>query len=473
MARGIEFLPQPRPKVDNRAREGIEGATVMLPRKSIASKYIQEGVPQTIGRIDTVLAEVIPSKSDSSYTPEYFMGDVWEHNHLQRVFDTALGRSYEQKDMLQRSYNIVTDRWHIEKLRRKDDSEGIVSYKKEIRKNLELNLRERLQVSENTVRYTIKDGQLYSEEFPKEPFIDVLQRGIDYRLHHGTKEAEREGLPGELGGWDKLQAKFTDPDTALGTKITVFSPPGIIKDSSYDRQILDEYELMKDGDQKYLRLTRRIVDFTQRDYALAALSLDSHYFDSYDGRPLDAWYLSHPVEGSLKEVPVKGMDTVTFQKIYDNPLIQGLIDNYIAKVSLEDSDWQDLAKNAAIAFNAVLNQTDILERGGDQKRIPVNTVYLSHDFIHHLSQQLGVVAPETRGGAGCPSNKGYDLSNKRIVSGINSVSSFAMPGVKKENQWFSCSECGWEANGPIGDKPCHKCGFTKEEYVKKYGVECA
>lgn len=38
--------------------------------------------------------------------------------------------------------------------------------------------------------------------------------------------------------------------------------------------------------------------------------------------------------------------------------------------------------------------------------------------------------------------------------------------------WFSCSECGWKADGPIGDTPCGGCGFSKEDYVKKYGVVC-
>jgi hypothetical protein len=39
-------------------------------------------------------------------------------------------------------------------------------------------------------------------------------------------------------------------------------------------------------------------------------------------------------------------------------------------------------------------------------------------------------------------------------------------------EWFSCSECGWKADGPIGESACGGCGFTKAQYEEKYGIAC-
>lgn len=48
----------------------------------------------------------------------------------------------------------------------------------------------------------------------------------------------------------------------------------------------------------------------------------------------------------------------------------------------------------------------------------------------------------------------------------------ALEKKEEKQEWFSCSECGWEASGPIGDSACGGCGFTKEQYAEKYGVIC-
>ena len=300
--------------------------------------------------------------------------DIWEHGRLQQKFDAALGRRYSSKDMLTRSYNPVTDRWRIEKLRRAGDKEGEEAYKNEIRKNIETNLRERLQVGENVIHYRIKDKEVYSEDFPGESFTDVLHRGAAYRLAHGSGETEREGMNGELGGWKKILDKFTNPDTPVGTKMTIFSPPGMVKDSVYDRQLVDEHELAENDEGRYWKVTRKIVDFDEADYYSAALSLDPHYFDEYDGRPLDAWSLSHPVEGTLQGLKIKGMSSATFDTIYQSPMLQGLREKYVTDVSAGVVNWKQLA----LDMNAILNQTDEEEDAGKSwGKNQVRPIYVS------------------------------------------------------------------------------------------------
>jgi len=369
--------------------------------------------------------------------------DIWEHGQLQNKFDAVLGRKYDSKDMLTRSYNPVTDRWRIEKLRRFGDKEGEASYRKEIDRNIETNLRERLQVGENVVTYRIIGNELYSQDFLEEPFSDVLKRGIEYRLTHGTQEAEREA--GELEGWRKVQKKLADANTPVGTKMTVFSPPGMVEDSAYDRQLVDEYELVEGRDGRSVKLTRRIVDFDTTDYAKTAHSLDFHYFDRYDERPLDAWFLSHPIEGTLADLKIKGMSSSAFDKIYQSPLLQGIIQEYLGAITAENVDWRQVA----LTINAIYNQVDAEEKAvlSDTGKTE-QQLYISQDAIRSKVQMLGMQTPAERGGAGCPTSKGYDgMSNLFSTGSFNSVSSY---GGKVGGISGSCPEikcpCGWKAS---------------------------
>ena len=347
-------------------------------------------------------SRIVSNESPSvfPYSEDHFQkrltsDDVWEHGRMQGEFDKSLGRKYSAKDMLTRSYNPVTDRWHIDILRRKGDKTGELGYRNEMIRNIKGNLRERLQVSENIVRYRIEGSELYSEDFPQEPFNKVIRRGMEYRLAHGTQEAAREGEKGEVEGWEKMRAKFTNPETPIGTKITYFSPPGRIKDTAYDRQLVDEFELRQDGDGRYLKVTRKIVDFDDASYIKAALSLDPQYFDNYDKRPLDAWFLSHPVEGSLPNIKAKGkMDAPTFERIYESNLLQGIINKYIETVSAESIDWWQVAKHV----NAIYNQIDAEEkniRNGDRGEKPL---YISQEAIEATVQRLGWQTPEEKRG---------------------------------------------------------------------------
>lgn len=376
------------------------------------------------------------------YKQALIADDIWNHGKFQNALDKALGRKYDSKDMLTRSYNPATDGFWIDKLRHNRDSEGEKAYINEMRRNIETNLRERLQVGENVVHYHIIGNELYSEDFPNEPFSEVLKRGIAYRLEHGTEEAKREAS--ELEGWMNIQEKFANPDTPIGTKMTVFSPPGMVDDTAYDRTLVDEYELVEDKDGRYMKLTRRIVDFDDADYAKAAYSLDKQYFADYDDRPLDAWYLSHPIEGTLADLKIKGMSSVSFDKIYQSPMLQGMIQAYVDAITAENINWRQVA----LTINAIYNQVDAEEKAilGNEA-VTEQQLYLSKDIIDSNIQILGMQTPEERGGAGCPTSKGYDMSNFFSFDTINSASWYggaygAMSGNCPE---IKCP-CGWKAS---------------------------
>lgn len=413
------------------------------------------------------------SYSEDSFQRRLTSDDVWEHGRLQGEFDRAIGRKYSSKDMLTRSYNPVTDRWHIEILRREGDKAGESGFRNEIRKNIRANLRERLQVDENIVRYRIEGGELYSEDFPNEPFNDVMQRGADYRFAHGTKEAEREGQKGELGGWATIRAIVTDPKTPVGTKLTYFSPPGRVTDTPYDRQLVDELELREDVNGRYLHVSRKIVDFTDQDYIKAALELDKRFFEGYDQRSLDAWFLSHPVKDHLPSIETKGrMNSATFDSIYESPMLQGIINKYITTVFAKNANWLDIA----VLVNAIYNQVDVDETSILQGNISERPLFISQDAVEAAVAQLGWQTPEEKGGAGCPTSMGYSLSNSFAPSIMNSVSGYGRLSFGGNNTGggeycpeIKCKYCSWIANeseakavqsGSLTKCPNPECGWV-------------
>jgi hypothetical protein len=376
-----------------------------------------------------------PFGAADAYIPpdEAVARDLALHSALQDQFDRAMGRRPDSKDLLERAYNPVTDRMHIELRRQKKDISGEEAYVKEMRRNLETKLKERLLVSENVTRYDILDGELYSEHFPNTPFSTVLLRGAEYRLAHGTQEAKREGLEGERGGWELIRQKFTDPQTKVGTKMTSFSPRGIVEKSAYDRNVVDVLELKKDERGRYVESTRYLVDFDQKDYKSEAKALDSKLFAGYDGRPEDAWYLSHPVEGSIPDIKNRlvGMSAEKFDRVWESKMLQSLIDYYVTCLTAQHINWRQVA----LAFNAILNQVDIEEK--IQQGLPIERpVYFVQNSVYDTVQTLGKELPPERGGGGCPSSKGYSNSSLGLAMS-GSVGQFSLLGSGGQTKSFS------------------------------------
>lgn len=372
--------------------------------------------------------------------------DLLHHARLQQQFDAVLGRRYDPEDLLHRSYNPVTDRWNIERLRARGDRNGEEKSTKEIRANLEKNLRERLKVVESVIRYRIEGGYLYSELFPNEPFSDVLARGAEIRLRYGTSEPEREGWLGEQAGWEKIHEEFTDPNAKVSKTKTTFSPPGVAEDSAYRGKYVDKYELVEDNGKKYVRLTRTGVDFDYIDYEKEAFKLNPNYFDDYDGRPLDAWYLSHPLDGEVADVRAKGMPLEEFMEIYNDPILQAFIDYYVTRIKDDVINWRQVAS----AFNAILNYADEKNKQG----LKGENIYLSESFIREKIEEMGRRTPKPVMGGGCPTNKGFE----------NSVSMFAGDDEDYEiNEIGRCIVCGKEPTlvGPC--KICFDCDPKKNK----------
>lgn len=361
-------------------------------------------------------------------------------------------RKMTESDWRYRSYNIVFDRMHVDELRKAGSEVELTNYIKELRLNLETNLKERFHVVESGGKYIIRDGDIYSEFFSDEPMGRKFLRGATVRRMEGSPEWQREGIEGEIGGWMLIHQTFTDLDVQVGTQVISFSPPGEVTNSAYSGKFIDVFTLRKDNTGKYIEYKRLAVDYGKEQYQEKALALNPDFFDGFvDSQlPLDAWYLSHPVVtatdiSELLEIG-KGMSDSRFKQIFNDTLLQLFILQYIEIIYSEKINW----RQAELAFNAIINRADELVGLLLARR---NLQYISKETIDYY----GVIPVREVTGGGCPTNKGYSIFETNSVSSVfsNSVLKF---GVENTEHWEyhfgDCVVCKREGT-EVG--PCSIC----------------
>lgn len=85
--------------------------------------------------------------------------------------------------------------------------------------------------------------------------------------------------------------------------------------------------------------------------------------------------------------------------------------------------------------------------------------------FNNFVDKFGYKPPDVQGTCG---NSGGRSSNN--IFGAGSIFTGAAKGGSNQ-EWFTCPECSFKANGPIGNK-CPGCGLTKESHAAKSGVMC-
>lgn len=401
--------------------------------------------------------------------------DLQELFQLQEQFNHALGLHDDPQELLERSYNPVTDRWHVERLRRSGDTQGLFAFQKEFRKNMETNLMERLHATESYGEYSIQNGNIFSKEFPEKPFGEIIRRGTEYRARLGSCEKEREGDLGEISGWNYIDTVMTDPNAPLGTTILLFSPPGLVENTEYTGRFVDKFILAEGQQGRHIKRLQTAVDWTYTDYKRFAQELNPVFFDDYDGRPLDAWYLSHPIktDKNIFDKSKDGISPSDFQRIFNHPSLERLIRQYEKDLYEEKIDWYNLS----LDFNAILNLGDDLKRRFlgtilDENRVQnlqrglyaynIDDISIMSDKVFYTTTQtLGTRPVQAVGGGGCPTNKGIDLKGSSSGNNfgllLNSVAKFGL-----ENSFGMCQEC--QRNTSDNHYHCPECkkGYADE-----------
>jgi len=347
--------------------------------------------------------------------------DLKRQRIVQQGFNTAIGFKPSDGDLLHRSYIPASDRFHVEKSRKALEDD----YREEMRKNIETNLMERYRVIESVDLLVSRDGALYSERFLKDPLWLIFQRGVEYRKQHGSQELDREGWNGELGGWAMIEQVMTDIDTPIGTRVVSFSPPGILTESAYKGKFVDIYEVVELFKKRTVKRTRIAVDYSEEDYKQQALLLEPYFFDNYDNRPLDAWYLSHPVICQFDVVTTitkgKGMSPELFQRVFtwseEGIPLQRFVEHYIDLIYQESLS----EKEVYLAFNAILNRADEIvakiTRKAKHSDVPLyrnQRVNNDINFFEDVSRLGRLKVVEVSGG-GCPGNKGFDVFGAGVL----------------------------------------------------------
>ena len=431
----------------------------------------------------------------------------------QAQLDAALGKSYDREDNLYRSFSVAK---HVVNLEMAEDEMQRDRVIQGLLRDVKTNLIERVKADTVPLRYSIINGQLYPElsdhdsigvqakRFPEESIRVMIETGIAERLKHGTLERKREQA--ELDGWNKLEAIMVDPQTPIETTYTIFSPQSSItaegKKGAYDKNFINRFTLKERDGKRYVELIQRDVDLDKEGFRNAAASLDAHFWDEYDQwekyhqgekPPFDAYLLARPIKGALPEVLTEGkrMMLPFFEEaIYHDPLLQGMIDYYIKGVveaaGQDSPDWKDLC----IRFNAILNRTDTLtelakkyrELGHKYQIYPVRKKPEPAEAwaVHQMVQNLGRKTPKEVGGAGCPTNKGYDVgdgfgssplaykgsvaeaASKRDYSGANAKDDPNLCRCNGTEPHFHCpgdgGSCGHAIIVGEGTSTCPKCG---------------
>ncbi len=112
-----------------------------------------------------------------------------------------------------------------------------------------------------------------------------------------------------------------------------------------------------------------------------------------------------------------------------------------------------------------------LELKREQEEVPFGRGSVVIDFrpvprMADIVEEYGHNPPKASGS--CPTKD--DDETSLVSSNIFSKGSF-LNNLFGEQEWFHCPECGFQADGPIGNT-CPGCKLTKDEYAKKSGISC-
>lgn len=336
------------------------------------------------------------------------------------------------------------------------------------RTQIETHLGERFNVLLSTTRYEIKDGQIYGQN-TEEPFMQMLQRGVDYRQKFGNPiDWQREQA--EVESFAKIERTLLAEDARIGDMMLLISPPGG-EGSIYKHNFYDVFSLKEDEKGRYVEAIRYSSSLTNQEYG-QKLKLIRDFGENIK----DTDFLTSPLGvGSLfssaDEVHKylhKNHEFITKEE-FDQiiAIVTPLITSYINTLAEKPFD-EDLQ---LLTYNAILNKADIalaLIRLKDGDKMVKNYIFQSQwsakTDIFMLGRQPVRVAA-----TGCGSSGGFAVAkNLNTTFSPFSVADF---GENKDQEWFSCPKCKYKANGPVGNT-CPGCRLTKEEFVKSGGEEC-
>src|SRR5260221_2214939 len=349
---------------------------------------------------------------------------------LRREFYQANGL---EEDTRRQSYEPPVARANYERrvlaLPQTQQQEAKEAFLCEERQNLQKALGERYMTSKSINQYQLIDRELYSPDFPDEPFTRVIQRGREFCQKIDSREVKREFL--EEAGIVKLQKAIENKTNPIGTQIIMISPPGIVEDTMYPKRFVDIWEIKEHSDgRRYGEVTRFTTNLTYDGYKKGARNIRPDYFHEWYTRnehateeekiPIDAWIVGHPIQLG-QEYQEKGVEEIfdTFfamdygvmqEKMFEEVLLVcwPLAEYYLRELCKGERDFVSIAES----FHAILARADAFikdkETYGDAKnahaviRETQNSGLDIRAQMHHWSQQEVTVRSTN-----CGDSKGF------------------------------------------------------------------
>lgn len=363
-----------------------------------------------------------------------------------------------------------------------------------------------------------------------ESITDPMEReGAVYEAIAGNKKTGKEGLETKLRkapngslaiaisneGWSGLIDASGEPITFSETQIylikkdelgdlqayTLRYKANILQNEELQRQLGSEVYEAPNHRERIKNLMKNTIIVTPNDADVAVKEGRKPVHDLADVVDL----MQEVVGGRSEAFEGKTFDEMRHlinhpeAFMEPHPLIDPLINRfqeYARSEIINNQPVSDLEIKMQIAMAFTILQMNKLYRDEENmvKKLGVdiathreglsirNAVMMLQAMAHNYKEQVKDLQErpgcsgggiKNAGGSRYALNGNYIAANRKYVTSLGGVRvGQSQEDEKNEQKWFSCSECGWKASGPIGDAACGGCNFTKEQYKEKYGVVC-
>lgn len=331
----------------------------------------------------------------------------------------------------------------------------------------------RFSLPQYSYNYIFSQGKL-RDPHRNDPMEDVSQRAIDRKIKKGQSSIREQA--------EKLAFKRLDQKLTFaweGQTIIWASPPGSKEDGYGDYGFIFFGKVGKQQNQeRNIKMTAiRVENPTIEQFNRAFSSLvfkKINYASAED-------FLARPevMEENISEEHVDSVLRTAFsfkpneedQRKF-NSIIQRMFPLIYDFVGSVKNPWKTRSEKIKELYS-LENYALKLKRDYEQRSVRRENIVINFKLTPRLPDIVGEYGHEPEKVAGsCPtknsSNSGLTSSN------ILSKGSF-LNDLFGENEWFTCPECGYKADGPVGNT-CPKdkggCGLTKEAYAEETGIAC-
>lgn len=369
----------------------------------------------------------------------------------------------------------------------------------------------------NTIQYDIDDDwRLHSAELKNEPVIEAFYRGSHVL---GTFREEQEATL-----MDAVELKAAEHYTDKEGNVHYVTPHGALliglsphdETGRYPDEVMNIFQIYDDVAGRHVILDRIDLkslfgSFSEEQFIALATEFDPYYYEDYlaynrkqvreGAEPIsftdyavgsliipknqlgnNATEVLEHLFGTLPDEEEEKRQYLEFAM----PTIRAYINVLTNSDFDSSSSWRELARRKNDIddihgmFIAKRREELLQNRALDMRYVDnkptewaTKNTAIGAAFASGMYRGLSEM-PKEQKAAGCGFVSKLEIdgdgssfgtpssASKNQFSRVSKEANDAADKNKKE--WFKCPRCGWQASGPIGNKPCQECGLTKEAF---------